>query len=189
MRTLLLSMLALAWATPAAAQDTAMERGAYEARVQDLSHQTRQLGSDVAASLRRLALLQESMVRSDYGRVRVRLRLDVPPIFRLVAARVGLDGAPIFDHLQAEGFGREGAIELFEGPLPSGSHVLSVRLDYVGADLGLFPYHRGFRFRVRGSSELRAEPGEVLELDVVGTVRGGPHTPFEERLTLEFRSR
>jgi hypothetical protein len=107
-------------------------------------------------------------------------------LFRLERVVFTLDGELIYLRADRDGdLGETAEIPLFEGPLPPGDHVLGVVLEYRGQGL---PYMDGYLFEVRSSHAFTVDPGQSLDLDVVGYEQS-PIRQVSERPTIRFVER
>lgn len=172
MRAFPITIALLLLAAPAAAQESAeapaqLDRGSYETRLSGLGHQVREVGSEIAASHRRLALLDESMRGRSYGHARVSLLDEAGSMYRLVGATLALDGELVYRAVDPEGVELAEHV-LFDSALPPGPHTLTVRLDYQGESHGLFRYVEGYRFTVRASHTFTATRDGAVEVEVSG---------------------
>jgi hypothetical protein len=180
---LALSVLPLSASAQAA---SAPDGGDLSVRLADMEHRVGVLREEVGRSHAHLALLMPDARESMGARVRITHTDAMPPTYRLVRVAFALDGARIFLRADPAGVDADAGLEIFDGSMPAGEHVLTTELEYVGDGLGLFPYLEGYRFRVRSSHHLHAEPGERLDVGVVGYERDAPLADVSDRPAVRY---
>jgi hypothetical protein len=94
------------------------------------------------------------------------------------SATFSLDGTPIFATTVAA---RIEAGAIYQGPIPSGPHVLTLALDYQGDVL----YTTGYRVHIDSSETFTTEMGETVRVRVIGHDEG-PLVPLEDRATVDY---
>jgi hypothetical protein len=80
-------------------------------------------------------------------------------------------------------------IELWQGELEAGAHVLTVEVAYRGNGHGVFSYFDNYHYDVRSSTQFRLEDGPRLQMMVDLIDKGGMNTSFDKRLLLAFAQR
>lgn len=96
----------------------------------------------------RAALLADSSPGPIAGvRTRITLESRVDRAFRLIRAALWLDGEALYLR-EADQIDRR--IEVFDGSIIDGDHLLTAALGYRGRGFGIFTYLEGYRFRVSG---------------------------------------
>jgi hypothetical protein len=116
----------------------------------------------------------------------IRFRNQVGRRLRLVGAEFWIDGRPV----QVPASVREAAAEkksellVFSGPVAPGSHVVTTRLMYQGAQRGPFSYVKGYRFNVENVGAFVVPPDATdATFTIVGEEQKGAVThPAGERL-------
>ena len=187
MRIALLTLVLLV-PLAAQAQDEAMERGTYDTRVVDLGHRAEQLASDIARARTALAVIG-THVFEEHGVAQLRLVHEnrMGPLYRLVRAEYAIDGRPVFARADASGaLDARDEIEIYTGGIAPGEHVLSLRLEYVGAGGRVVSYLEGYHFVIRSSHHFTAADGRVLRLRVVAYERDATRA-YVDRPTVGYR--
>jgi hypothetical protein len=116
----------------------------------------------------------------------IRFRNQVGRRLRLVGAEFWIDGRPV----QVPAAVREAAAEkksellVFSGPVQPGSHVVTTRLMYQGAQRGPFTYVKGYRFNVENVGAFVVPPDATdAAFTIVGEeAKGAVTAPAGERL-------
>ena len=176
---LALFLVGLAEPSAAAAQpDTALDRAAAEVQLESMRSELGEVQDGLFRVREALMLLG---VRSITETGAARLVLTYEDHFAGLAptaATFSLDGVPIFSTTEAA---RIEAGAIYQGAIPSGTHVLTLALDYRGDVL----YTTGYRLRIASSETFRTAIGETVRVRVIGHDRG-PLAPIEERATIDY---
>jgi hypothetical protein len=117
-----------------------------------------------------------------HARITVENRMG--PMYRLIEARLGLDGTSILRSRDVDGL--PDVIPALDGAIPPGDHVLSVRLVYVGEESSPFPYVGNYRMVITSSHELSIGTRSEYRLTVVGHPADGPTAGFLSRPRVGF---
>ena len=187
-RPILLAIVAVLLALPAVAESQEPDRGTYAVRVRDLEERVNRLKADYNRARYRLNLLAEKILDRTVGGASAQLsfRSEMGPLLDLERVVFTLDGELIYLKVDRDDeLDEMGEISLYDGPLPPGDHVLGVTLEYRGQGL---PYVDGYFFRVRSSHVFTVDPGQSLELDIVGYEKG-KLDPITERPSIRFIER
>jgi hypothetical protein len=158
-----------------------------ENRLHTIQRGTSQLRGDVDASYLRLAAIEMSLYeRVDGARITITQENDVGALYRLVEVTYSLDGVPVFHRRDESGaLGRPHAVEIHDGIVRPGDHVLSVTLRYVGDGGAIVRYLDGYRFVVRSSHSFVTPPGQQTRLRIE-TFERGVDTPYVHRLGVGY---
>ncbi len=113
-------------------------------------------------------------------------RNDVGGTFELVEVHFYLDGFEIY-RSSGEQVGKGKPVEIYQGSLLPGEHLLSAELLYRGKGHGVFAYMKKNVYRVRSRYAFHVEEGEEVELDVVSLDKGGLMSSVADRLKLEYK--
>jgi hypothetical protein len=100
---------------------------------------------------------------------------------RIVRVTCTLDGASVCN---TAGSGND--FVLFSRTVDQGPHTLNVLVEYQGDSTG-FSYFKGYRYRVGDSRRFNIVSSASKGMTVTAYERGGPTTPFEERLAVSIR--
>ena len=177
---------AAAPAKPAA--QTADEQ--FQTRVKTLEEQVIDLKEKIFRTKARLLLLQETVLGGDItngARAVIFHRNEMGSQFVLETVAYGLDGAPIFTKVDANGdLDKREEFEIFNGRIVPGNHQVSVQMVYRGHGYGLFSYLEGYKFKVQSSYTFNAEPGKVNTIKVVGFEKGGIATDLKDRPSVRY---
>ena len=166
----------------AAAQDT-MDRGTYDTQLQDLQHRSESLGSEIHRSRTALSIMAMTVFEQvGNSRLAVVQENRMGPLYRLVRAVYAIDGTPVFTAANPEGIRAEGLVEIYDGAIAPGEHLLTLRLEYVGDGGSVVQYLEGYHFIIRSSHRFTAPDGRALRLRVVPyereTIRGFIDRPW-----------
>ncbi|MDJ0761783.1 MAG: hypothetical protein QNJ97_02245 [Myxococcota bacterium] len=173
----------------AAAKSTGTSTGAYTVRLRDLEDRVNRLKEQIFRSKARLSLLAETVLDRKIAGAKATIvfRNEMGGSFRLVKASFLLDGAPIFNKSdEGESLADRDVINLFDGPVMPGDHILSAVLHFRGHGYGIFSYLKGYSFKTRSSRTFTVTEGKALRLEVVGYEKGGATTPLEERPDVRY---
>jgi hypothetical protein len=81
------------------------------------------------------------------------------------------------------------SLQLFQRPLPPGSHSVSVIAEYRANSSGVFSYASGYGFKVSSGRRFNVLSGKPVQVNVIGYEKGGPTVEFAERLALAINAR
>jgi len=163
-------------------------QGAQALRIRDLEDRVNRLKADYNLARYRLALLAEKYLNRKLGGARAELtfRNETGPLLDLERVVITMDGEVIYLRVDEDGvLDEDEQIPLFLGPVAPGDHVLGVALEYRGQGL---PYVDGYLVKVRSSHAFTVEPGQALELDVIGYEKGKLE-PLVERPAIRYVER
>ena len=172
----------------ARADDDDQDRGADAVKVREIEHKVDELKEQifrqkgVLNDLRRRVFGEES---SGVARAMLRHTNTMGSSFRMVRATYTLDGVPIFAQADDRLDGARDFV-IYDGPMSSGSHTLSVLLEYQGAGK-VFTYMEGYRFKVRSSYTFTGVDGRRTELIVNAHEQGNLTTAMPDRPAIDFR--
>ena len=146
------------------------------ARAEDAPPAVRSL-EDRVSELRQRVQATRERVRADEAaqgtRTVVVHRNEVGPAYWLESASYALDGEPVYVKSDLDGdLAGRSSIEVFDAPIPAGSHELSVELVYRGEGWGRGRGGDGARFTVRSSQAFQAS-GPRATITVVAHERDG----------------
>jgi hypothetical protein len=178
-------------AKPAEAPAQAAGNGddAYKLKVQELETHVNELKEKIFRSKSRLAILKETVLASSIAGSEAQIvhRTEMGSSFRLEKVSYSLDGSQIFSRAEGEGkLDDQEEIEIFNGPIVPGNHLVSVVMVYRGNGYGIFSYLNGYVFTLRSSYTFRAEEGKLARLKVVGYEKGGMTTDLKDRPAIRF---
>jgi hypothetical protein len=109
--------------------------------------------------------------------------------FKLVEARVAIDGQELSHRVAAAGQELEPQFRAFDGEVAPGPHQVTVNLVYEGRNVGIFTYMDDYKIRMQSSAEFsvqdRAHPAAV---QVLAYERSGVTIPVEKRPTMEIKA-
>jgi len=183
-------MLGLVLAVPGVAfaqeaeDEPATDPGTHDAQLANAEHQVRELSSDIRQTEIRLWNLMNNRLGMPVGaEATIRVENRMGPMYRLIEARLGLDGTAIMTTRDEDGL--PDVIPAFTGSIPPGDHVLSVRLVYVGETSSPFPYVGGYRM-VTSSSHDFSIGHHAYRLTVLGHPADGPTSAFLTRPRVGF---
>lgn len=100
--------------------------------------------------------------------------------FVLQTASLAIDGQVVF--LRDAGDVVAPQMGLFEGRIPVGAHVASLRLVYRGQGTGAQSYLNAYRYEIRSFHEFTLRSGQPMRIVVTGFTRGDTTTPLADRL-------
>ena len=118
--------------------------------------------------------------------VRVYVRNEMSNRFRLVSARVVLDGTEVV-HENASGKKElERSFSALETPIKAGSHALTATLIYEGRNAGPFNYLDNYRYKVQTSYPFELAAGEdPAAIHIVAHEKQGANLRLENRPVVE----
>lgn len=120
--------------------------------------------------------------------VAIEVRSDLRKRFRLVEARISLDGHELTRIIAPKGEELASSFRAFDGPLGLGRHAITVALTYQGRNAGPFTYLDDYRYRVESSGEFTVEMGRVATINVLAYERPGATVPVEEKPTMVIKA-
>jgi hypothetical protein len=167
---------------------TAVEKNELEART--LEERVSDLKEKIFRTKARLLNLQEMVIGGDVitGSKAVLVhRNEMGSSFYLESVAYALDGAPIYTKVDVDGdLENREEFEIFNGRVVPGNHQISVQMVYRGNGFGVFSYLEGYKFKVLSSYTLKAEPGNVKTIKVVGFEKGGFTTELKDRPSVRY---
>lgn len=188
----LMWMPAAAWAQQTAEAD-GLSTGdqTHDLQLRQLEEKVNHLKERIFRSKARLMLLQETILHGVIAgsKAVITHQNQMGAGFRLESVAYYLDGAPIFGKINLDGsLDTSKPIEIYNGTIQPGSHLLSVYMVYRGSS-SVFVYVEGVQIKLRSSHSFKAEEGKVAYIDVIGYDKGGVTAKFEDRPALRFESR
>jgi hypothetical protein len=109
--------------------------------------------------------------------------------FKLIDARVVMDGRELAHRTADPGQELEHQFRAYDGEVGPGPHQVTVALVYEGRNVGLFTYMDDYKIRVQSSADFtaqdRAHPAAV---QVLAYERSGFTIPVEKRPTMEIKT-
>lgn len=163
---------------------------AYEARMRALEERSNQLQARIDQTRTRMATLQDAVLTgtTQAGGAHILLRNDMGNSFRLREVHFNLDGAAIRDQVDLSGdvLGGRDSIDVFDGRLVPGTHILNVQIIYQGVGYGVFSYLNDYQFRLRSTHNFVVEQGRKTTLTTVAYESGDARTEVKDRPTLRF---
>lgn len=173
--------------TPAPPQPTASAGEtagpSYDMRLRDLEERVVDLKEKVYRSKSRLMLLREQVLHNVIAEANAIIIHDnqMGVAFDLEQVIYYLDGERIYFRDNRDGqLADVDEIEIFNGSVTPGNHIVAVELLYRG-DGGIFTYVDGYSFRVKSNYTFFANKGRITRLAVVGYERGGITTDLQDK--------
>jgi len=163
---------------------------AYSARLRAMEQRVSELKERVFRSKARLNLLRETVLHGVIAGSRAVIvhRNEMGGSFRLIKAVYSIDGSKVFAQSDDTGaLDEKDEFEVFNGTIVPGNHTVSVVLEYKGHGYGLFPYLKGYTFKVRASHTFTAADGKQTVVKVVGYEKGNFTTDLKDRPAVDFR--
>jgi hypothetical protein len=107
--------------------------------------------------------------------------------FRLIEARLVVDGQEMSHRTAAQGQELENRFRLYDGSLRPGLHSVNVLLVYEGRNSGLFTYMDEYKFNVQATTEFNvAAAGRPATIEVLAYERPGATVPIEKKPMMEI---
>jgi len=174
-------------APPAAAPTPAQP---FNVRLRALEERVNELKEKIFQSKARLIQLQEVVLHGTISGAKAVIvhKNEMGSSFRLIRVQYALDGAPIFNRVDS-GQGELDAqheIEIFNGSIAPGNHIISTYLEYQGYGYGVFSYLKGYQFKIKSSYTLNAEEGKLTTVRIVGFEKGGLTTQLKDRPNVRY---
>jgi hypothetical protein len=147
------------------------------------------LKEKIFRSKARLILLQEAVLHGSITGARAVLihRNEMGGSFKLQQIQYALDGAPIYNRVDAEGkLDERDEFEIFNGSIVPGNHQISVYLVYRGNGFGIFSYLADYKFKIKSSYTFVAEEGKQTTVKIVGYEKGGISTDLKDRPAVRY---
>jgi hypothetical protein len=152
----------------------------------------------VVVLLAQAAPLPESGAQDDNARLiavpettlpaTVDVRSDMGKRFKLIEARVVMDGRELAHRVASKGQELEQQFRAYEGEVGPGVHQVTVQLVYEGRNVGIFTYMDDYKIRLQSSAEVtvqdRAHPAAV---QVLAYEKPGFTVPVEQKPTMEIK--
>lgn len=157
-------------------------------RLRVLEEQVDELKERVYRSKSRLMLLREQVLHNAIAEARAMIvhENEMGAFFDLVEVLYFLDGERVFYRADQDGdLADLDEIEVFNGSVTPGNHILSVELVYRG-DGGIFSYVDGYSFSVKSTYTFQAKKGRITRVGVVGYERGGITTELQDKPTVRY---
>ncbi|HXU83722.1 MAG TPA: hypothetical protein VN914_20150 [Polyangia bacterium] len=118
----------------------------------------------------------------------IEVRNDMGKRFKLVEARVVMDGQELSHRVAAKGQELEQQFRAYDGAVSPGSHQVTVNLVYEGRNTGIFTYLDDYKIRVQSSAEFTAQDrAHPVALQVLAYERSGITIPIEQKPTMEIK--
>jgi hypothetical protein len=152
-------------------------------RLRNLEEQVVDLKEKVYRSKSRLMLLREQILHNVVSEAKAVLvhRDEMGAAFRLEQVLYYLDGEKVFFRDNRDGTLADlDQIEIFNGSVTPGNHILAVELVYRG-DGGIFTYVDGYSFKVKSNYTFFAPKGRITRVEVIGYERGGVTTDLQDK--------
>lgn len=111
---------------------------------------------------------------------------EVGGTFELLEVHFYLDGFEIYKASGAE-VRKAKEIQIYQGSLLPGEHLVSAELLYSGKGYGVFSYMKKNVYRVRSRYTFSVDEGEEVELNIVSLDKGSLMGSVGERLKLEYK--
>lgn len=163
---------------------------AYELQLRQLEEKVNNLKEKIFRSKARLMLLQETILQGVIAGSKTVITHQnlMGKNFKLESVAYYLDGAPIFGKINLDGsLDGDKEIEIYNGTIQPGNHLLSVYMVYRGAS-SLFVYVEGFQVKLKSSFNFKAEEGKITKVNVIGFDQGGVLSKFEDRPAVKFET-
>ena len=162
----------------------------FNLKLRDIEERVNALKEKIFQSKARLIQLQEVVLHGAISGAKAVLvhRNEMGSSFRLRRVQYALDKAPIFNRVDS-GQGELNAqeeIEVFNGSIAPGNHVISVYLEYQGYGYGFFSYLKGYKFKIKSSFTFNAEEGKLTTVRIVGYEKGGLTTELKDRPAVRY---
>jgi hypothetical protein len=109
--------------------------------------------------------------------------------FRLIEARVSVDGLELARRTATAGQELEPTFRAYDGAIARGPHSVTVTLVYEGRNTGPFTYLDEYRYRVVSSTNIDAEESaRPAALEIVAYERPGATVPVDQKPMAEIRA-
>jgi hypothetical protein len=179
--------------TAGVAEADGLETGqqTHDLQLRQLEEKVNHLKEKIFRSKARLMLLQETILHGVIAgsKTVITHRNQMGAGFKLESVAYYLDGAPIFGKINLDGgLDSDKPIEIYNGTIQPGNHLLSVYMVYRG-DSSVFVYVEGIQVKLKTSYSFKAEEGKISHIDVVGFDKGGVTSKFDERPAVKFETR
>ncbi len=162
----------------------------YDINLKELQNKVDQLKEKIFRSKARLLLLKETILRGVLAgsKAVVSHRNTLGSAFKLESVAYYLDGSPIFGKIDIDGsLNNDKEIEIYNGPIQPGNHMLSVYMVYRGTS-PIFVYVDGIQIKLKSSYTFKAEEGKITDIKVQGYDRGGVLAKFDQRPSVKFKT-
>jgi len=118
----------------------------------------------------------------------VEVRSNMGKRFRLVEARVVMDGQELSHRLAARGQELESQFRAYDGAASPGLHNVTVTMTYEGRNKGPFTYLDDIKYRVASSNDfIIHEGGRPAALEVLVYEKPGATVAVEQKPTMEIK--
>jgi len=118
----------------------------------------------------------------------VDLRSNLSKRFRLVEARVTMDGRELSHRLAASGKELDTQTRLYDGAVRPGRHMVQVNLVYEGRNTGPFTYLDDYKFRLESTVDFNFQEGNRPgALEVLVYEKSGATVPIEQKPLMELK--
>jgi hypothetical protein len=119
----------------------------------------------------------------------IEVRNQMGKRFRLIEARVSIDGQELARRNASPGQELERTFRAYDGAIARGPHSVTVTLVYEGRNTGPFTYLDDYRYRVVSSTNIDAEASaRPAALEVLAYERPGATVPLEQKPMAEIRA-
>jgi hypothetical protein len=122
-------------------------------------------------------------------RTAVQVRNDMGANFRLVEARILVDGVQVARKVASKDDDElERTFTVLDGTLPEGQHALVAQLRFQGRNRGFIRYMDSYAFNTETVQQVTVKAGEPVALTVVATERAGATVPVERKPMLHVEA-
>lgn len=166
-----------------------IEKKLTPAEIRNLEDRFNVLQDQIFKSRAKLKQLHDQLAVSSVSVINAKIfhTQDHSGAFKLLSLKYTLDGFELYEDVNTDGhLTKAESLQIFEGSLLPGDHLLVVDLFYRGRGFGLFTYLNNYTFHVKSRYSLVVEEGQAFDLDVTAYDKGEFLAPLKDRLRVKF---
>jgi hypothetical protein len=167
------------------AQDE-MSGSTYHVRLQDVRTRVDENQDQVRLARQRLMAISKALAGPGLAHVDVDVNDETSSAFKLVSAKVFLDGAVQFD--RHDGIADQKTLPVFTGAIAPGDHTVRVDIVLQGNGYGIFTYLRGYKIDLTSSHTFTATSDKPLHVTATAYELTDVTVPLERRAQISWRN-
>jgi hypothetical protein len=161
------------------AQDN-MSGGAYNVRLQDIQSRVDELQEQARIAKQRLRTISKGVDTPSLVRLDVDVDNETTSAFKLVSAKVLLDGALQYER-HDDALGNERRLPALTGAVAPGAHTAQVEIVLQGNGYGIFTYLRGYKITLSSAHTFAVENSKPAHVTATAYELSDVTVPLERR--------
>lgn len=181
---LLLTSVSFLLAPFAHAQE-GMTGGTFRVQLEDVRSRTDENQDQVRLARQRLLAISKVLAGPGMAHVDVDVDDETTNAFKLVSAKVFLDGAVQYD--RHDGIADQKTLPVFTGAIAAGDHTVRVNIVLQGNGYGVFTYLRGYKINLTSSHTFNATSDKPVHVTATAYELTDVTVPLERRPQISWR--